>query len=79
MGYKGFDFENPAAIYAEHVKLTAKTNIDISGLTYEILKQQHTVQWPYKKKGSAGGTPPFVYRQAVLYTFGKSYNPSGSG
>jgi ferredoxin-nitrate reductase len=41
MGYKGFDFENPAAIYAEHAKLTAKTNIDISGLSYEILKEQN--------------------------------------
>jgi ferredoxin-nitrate reductase len=56
MGYKGFDFENPAAIYAEHVKLTAKTNIDISGLSYEILKERKTVQWPYKKKSPPEGT-----------------------
>jgi ferredoxin-nitrate reductase len=69
MGYKGFDFENPAAIYAEHVKLTAKTNIDISGLTYDILKQQHTVQWPYKKKGPAGGT-------ARLFTGRQFFTPS---
>ncbi len=39
MGYKGFDFESPAAIYVEHARLTAKTNIDISGLSYEILKE----------------------------------------
>ena len=57
MGYKGFDFKNAAAIYAEHVKLTAKTNIDISALTYEILKEQGTVQWPYKKKGPEKGSP----------------------
>ncbi|MGZ3755424.1 MAG: molybdopterin-dependent oxidoreductase [Mucilaginibacter sp.] len=69
MGYKGFDFENPAAIYAEHVKLTAKTNIDISGLSYEVLKQQHTVQWPYKKKSPAGGTPR-------LFTGRQFYTPS---
>jgi len=55
MGYKGFDFENPAEIYAEHVMLTGKTNIDISGLNYEILKQR-SVQWPYKKKGKTGST-----------------------
>jgi ferredoxin-nitrate reductase len=50
MGFKGFDFENPAAIYAEHAALTANTNIDISGLSYDILKQVKTVQWPYPKK-----------------------------
>jgi ferredoxin-nitrate reductase len=67
MGYKGFDFENPAAIYAEHVKLTAKTNIDISGLSYEVLKEQKTVQWPYKKKSPAKGTPR-LFTDKVFYT-----------
>ncbi len=56
MGYKGFNFASPADIYAEHAKLTAKTNIDISGLSYEILKELKTVQWPYKKRGAAKGT-----------------------
>jgi ferredoxin-nitrate reductase len=57
MGYKGFNFENSAAIYAEHARLTAKTNIDISGLSYEILKAQKTAQWPFKKKSQPEGTP----------------------
>jgi ferredoxin-nitrate reductase len=56
MGYAGFDFKSSAEIYAEHVKLTAKTSIDISGLNYEILKEQSSVQWPYKKKSKPGGT-----------------------
>jgi len=67
MGYKGFDFENAAAIYAEHARLTAKTNI--SGLNYDILKEQKTVQWPYKKKGSVQGTPR-------LFTDKHFYTPS---
>lgn len=50
MGYPGFDFENAAAIYAEHAALTANTNIDISGLSYDILKKIKSVQWPYPKK-----------------------------
>jgi ferredoxin-nitrate reductase len=69
MGYKGFDFENAAAIYAEHARLTAKTNIDISLLNYEILKAQKTVQWPYKKRGSEQGT-------ARLFTDKHFYTPS---
>jgi ferredoxin-nitrate reductase len=56
MGYKGFEFKNAAEIYAEHAKLTAKTNIDISGLDYEILKEEVSVQWPYKKRNKTGGT-----------------------
>jgi len=56
MGYHGFDFKKSSEIYAEHVKLTAKTNIDISGLSYEVLKEQSSVQWPYKKKSKTGGT-----------------------
>ena len=47
MGYTGFDYKNPAEIYAEHAALTAGTNIDISALNYEILKQKRSVQWPY--------------------------------
>lgn len=56
MGYKGFDFKNASEIYAEHAKLTAKTNIDISALSYDILKKQKTVQWPYTKKTAVKGT-----------------------
>jgi ferredoxin-nitrate reductase len=52
MGYKGFAYKNFAEIYAEHVALTKGTNIDISDLSYEILKQKRAVQWPYKKEES---------------------------
>lgn len=52
MGYHGFDFENAAAIYDEHVRITAGTNVDISGLSYAVLQEKKTVQWPYD--GGAG-------------------------
>jgi ferredoxin-nitrate reductase len=69
MGYKGFDFKDSAAIYAEHARLTAKTNIDISGLSYDILKEQGTVQWPYKKRTVGKGV-------ARLFTDKQFYTPS---
>ena len=56
MGYHGFDYNNFSEIYAEHCALTEGTNIDISGLSYDILKQQHTVQWPYPKHMTGNGT-----------------------
>lgn len=56
MGYHGFDFEDGAAIYREHARLTAGTNIDISGLDHERLRVVGPVQWPYPS-GSTQGTP----------------------
>ncbi|MDR8394143.1 molybdopterin-dependent oxidoreductase [Aliifodinibius sp. S!AR15-10] len=47
MGYHGFDFESPSEIFAEHCRMTKGTNIDISGLSYEYLKNNGTVQWPF--------------------------------
>ena len=48
MGFNGFDFKNAAEIYAEHAALTAGTNIDISGLNYEILKRKAVSMALYK-------------------------------
>lgn len=67
MGYKGFDFKNAAEIYAEHARLTAKTNIDISGLNYDTLKAQRSVQWPYKKRSKQGGTER-LFTDKTFYT-----------
>lgn len=67
MGYKGFDFENAAEIYAEHARLTAKTNIDINGLSHDIIKEQGSVQWPYKKKAKSKGTER-LFTERSFYT-----------
>ncbi len=56
MGYKGFNFSGASEIFDEHVKLTAKTNMDMSGLNYEILKAKKSIQWPFKKKDPQQGT-----------------------
>ncbi|MBK0384472.1 molybdopterin-dependent oxidoreductase [Pedobacter sp. SD-b] len=49
MGFKGFDYQNQEEIFIEHGKLTANTNINIEGLTYDILKKHRSIQWPYLK------------------------------
>jgi ferredoxin-nitrate reductase len=69
MGYPGFNYNSSADIYAEHVKLTAKTNIDIGALSYSILKEQKSVQWPYKKNTKPGGT-------TRLFTDKRFFTPS---
>ncbi|RZK64341.1 MAG: NAD(P)H-nitrite reductase, partial [Pedobacter sp.] len=68
MGFHGFDFKDASAIYDEHAALTEGTNIDISGLNYEILREQRAVQWPYPKHGPDRGT-------ARLFTDHKFYTP----
>jgi len=68
MGFHGFDFASAAEIFAEHARLTARTNIDISGLSYERLKNEGTFQWPVNT-GNRNGTPR-------LFTDKKFYTPS---
>jgi len=46
MGFKGFDYNNASEVYDEHCLLTKGTNIDISGLNYERLKNEGSFQWP---------------------------------
>jgi len=57
MGFSGFDFPNPEAIYLEHIQLTAGTSLDSTGLNYNILKEHGSVQWPYRAGQAAPDTP----------------------
>jgi ferredoxin-nitrate reductase len=41
-----FSYASPSEIYKEYILSTIGTNIDCSGVTYELLSK-HTVQWPY--------------------------------
>ncbi|MCW3089868.1 MAG: NAD(P)H-nitrite reductase [Ferruginibacter sp.] len=77
MGFKGFDFENMAEIFAEHAALTAGTNVDVSGLNYDILKEKRSVQWPYTAAMNAGAVKlNNGYGTARLFTDHKFYTPS---
>ncbi|TXK48727.1 molybdopterin-dependent oxidoreductase [Pontibacter qinzhouensis] len=69
MGFRGFDFKNASEIYQEHAQLTAGTNIDITGLNYEVLQQKRSVQWPYTTGETGEGT-------ARLFTDKTFYTPS---
>lgn len=67
MGFHGFDFESNEAIFLEHCRLTAGTNMDISGLDYTVLKNQRSVQWPYPE-GSSGQHTPRLFADGRFYT-----------
>ncbi|WNJ17849.1 molybdopterin-dependent oxidoreductase [Pontibacter sp. G13] len=46
MGFKGFDYRDVKEVYDEHCRLTKGTEIDISGLSHQRLKNEGTFQWP---------------------------------
>jgi ferredoxin-nitrate reductase len=48
MGFSGFDYPSMEAIYLEHIRLTAGTSLDSTGLNYSILRERGSVQWPYR-------------------------------
>ena len=73
MNFKGFDFKNSEEIYLEHAALTEGTNIDISGLNYEILKEKRAVQWPFPKTGDFNGTPR-LFEDHQFFTASKKAN-----
>ncbi|MDB5250222.1 MAG: molybdopterin-dependent oxidoreductase [Segetibacter sp.] len=76
MGFHGFDYNSPSEIYAEHVRTTEGTSIDISGLNYDILKEKQSVQWPFIKEENSGTPRLFTDHQfytdskkAIIHTF----------
>ncbi len=66
MGFKGFDYTSASEVYEEHCLLTKGTNIDISGLSYERLKNEGSFQWPVPHKTHPG--TPRLFTDYVFHT-----------
>lgn len=64
MKFKGFDYADANEIYKEHARLTAGTNIDISELDHDIIKEKRSVQWPYKNAVSTNR----LFEDSKFYT-----------
>ena len=61
-----FPFESTEAIWNEHRESTRGRDLDITGLSYQILEQQGPQQWPYPQ-GAAGGKKR-LYEDGVFPT-----------
>ncbi len=59
MGFKGFNFTNSEEIYKEYALMTKDTNLDVSFLNYNRLKNEGTFQWPVSSFGHSGTTRLF--------------------
>jgi assimilatory nitrate reductase catalytic subunit len=64
-----FAFETPEAVWCEHRALTSGRDLDITGLSYQILESEGPQQWPYPAGAATG--------KARLYEDGKFCTDSG--
>ncbi|WP_240625840.1 nitrate reductase [Spirosoma pollinicola] len=76
MGYAdSFTYANTSEVYDEYARLTAGTNVDITGVNYALLKEKRTIQWPFRKgEGSKEEREEGTKR---LFTDNKFYTPNG--
>ncbi len=55
MGFRSFNYSDTSEIYDEYASMTKGTNIDVSFLNYDRLKNEGTFQWPvhqYRHQGT---------------------------
>ncbi len=64
-----FTFDSPQALFEEYKKLTARRDLDLSGLSYAILDSQGPQQWPF----------PTGAREGTARLYGNGVFPSASG
>lgn len=56
MGFAdAFAYNSAAEVYQEYTQITAGTNVDVTGVSYELLKAKRSVQWPYPAGGRGQG------------------------
>ena len=72
MGYNGFDYKDQNSIYEEHARSTAGTDIDISGLNYDIIKEKRSLQWPWSIKQNNEGTIRLFTNKSFYTSSGKA-------
>ncbi|GAA4900354.1 hypothetical protein GCM10023311_27470 [Flaviramulus aquimarinus] len=66
MGFRGFNYNSASEIYDEYASMTKGTNIDVSFLNYDRLKNEGTFQWPvpeYRHQGT-----PRLFEDKKFYT-----------
>jgi len=66
MNFNGFNFNTTEDIYKEYGLMTKNTNIDISFLNYNRLKNEGTFQWPVPDYGHPG--TPRLFADKKFYT-----------
>lgn len=66
MNFSGFNFNTTEDVYKEYCLMTKDTNIDISFLNYNRLKNEGTFQWPVPDYGHPG--TPRLFADKKFFT-----------
>jgi len=66
MGFRGFNYNSAEEIYNEYAAMTKGTNMDISFLNYDRLKNEGTFQWPVPEYRHPG--TPRLFQDKKFYT-----------
>ncbi|PCJ82552.1 MAG: NAD(P)H-nitrite reductase [Bacteroidetes bacterium] len=66
MNFTGFNYNSSSEVYDEHCLLTKGTKIDISGLSYDRLKNEGSFQWPVPHSLHKG--TPRLFEDNQFYT-----------
>ena len=80
MGFgDAFNYTDASQVYDEYAQITDGTNVDITGVSYELLKKTRTIQWPFSqeqrdKEEKSGKEDAGTKR---LFTNGQFYTPNG--
>lgn len=69
MGYHGFQYTHIREVYDEYCRLTKGTNIDISGLNYQRLQSEGSMQWPVPHLDHMGTKR--LFQDNLFYTMSK--------
>ena len=64
-----FNYPTTESVFNEHRETTRGRDLDITGLSYQLLEQQGPQQWPFKEGATSG--------KARLYTDGVFQKPNG--
>ena len=53
MGFgDSFAYKHVSEVYDEYARTTAGTNVDVTGVTYNLLQEKRSIQWPFRKSDS---------------------------
>ncbi|CAL2078077.1 molybdopterin-dependent oxidoreductase [Tenacibaculum sp. 190524A05c] len=66
MGFRSFNYAETSEIYDEYASMTKGTNIDVSFLNYDRLKNEGTFQWPVPEYRHPG--TPRLFENKKFYT-----------
>ncbi|MEM9929382.1 MAG: molybdopterin-dependent oxidoreductase [Bacteroidota bacterium] len=66
MGYPGFSYNNVSEVYEEYTRMTAGTNIDVTGLSHARLREEGSFQWPVPSADHPG--TPRLFEDHQFYT-----------